>query len=190
MAVGIQYTLPQTPEKELYNVRTGFVLSGGFNLSEADIENGVVIHALTPISVDFKKRTAKISKSVKAVENISGTTLKIQKGSFVKVGNHLGTGSAGATISAIDKTNALYDVLTLSKTIDGVKTGDILFEATAEGGQKVKNPANFLNYATFRKETGSTLSALGQAYEIKTDELYAPISEKDQQTLGARFLFI
>lgn len=190
MAVGIQYNLPNEPEKELYDVKTGYVLSGGFNLKDTDVKTGEVIHALTPISVDFKNRTASISKSVKAVENISGTTLKIQKGSFVKEGMHLGTGSAGATISAIDKTNALYDVLTLSKTIADVKQGDILFEATQEAGETPKNPANFLNYATFRTEKGSTLSALGQAFEIRTDELYSPISEKDKATLGARFLFI
>lgn len=190
MAAGIQYNLPNEPEKELYNVKTGYVLSGGFNLKDTDVKTGEVIHALTPISVDFKNRTASISKSVKAVENISRTSLKIQKGSFVKVGNHLGTGTAGATISAIDKSNAEYDTLTLSATIAGVKIGDVLFEATAQDGTKVKNPANFLNYATFKTEKGSTLSALGQAFEIKTDELYSPISEQDKETLGARFLFV
>ena len=191
MPAGIKYDLKgQEVEKELYNVKTGYRLAGGFNIEDSDIDDGQYIPVLAPLAVDFKTRTAKVSKSVKAVEAINATTLKVQKGSFVKVSMHLGNGTKGATISAIDTTNANYDTLTLSATIDGVKAGDVLFEAKTVAGKEVKNPANFLNYARVKKEAGATVTALGQAYEIQTEKLYTPVSEQDKATLGARFMFI
>ncbi|EGD33347.1 head fiber protein [Capnocytophaga sp. oral taxon 338] len=191
MPAGIKYDLKgQDVEKELYNVKSGYRLAGGFNINDEDIADGQYIPVLAPLSIDFKTRTAKVAKSVKAVENIDNTTLKVQKGSLVKKGMHLGTGSKGATITAIDTSNANYDTLTLSATITGVKTGEVLFEAKADTGKDVKNPANFLNYAHVKKEAGATVTALGQAYEIQTEKLYAPVSEQDKETLGARFMFI
>ena len=191
MPAGIKYDLKgQEVEKELYNVKTGYRLAGGFNLEDNDIAEGTYVPVLAPLSVDFKTRIAKVSKAVKATENIDNTTLKIQKGSLVKKGMHIGNGTKGATISAIDTTNANYDTLTLSATIDGVKAGDVLFEAKTVEGKEVKNPANFLNYAMVKKEAGATVTALGQAYEIQTEKLYAPVSEQDKATLGARFMFI
>lgn len=191
MSAGVKYDLNgQEVEKELCDFKSVYRLSGGFNLEDEDVTEGSVIPSLAPLSIDFKTRKAKISKSVKVVENISDTTLKIAKGSFVKVGMHLGTGSAGATITQISTDNDMYDELTLSATISGVKKGNVLFEATAVGGQKVKNPANFLNYARVKKQDGATLTAVGQAFEIQTEKLYAPISDKDKETLGARFMFV
>ena len=191
MPAGIKYDLKgQEVEKELYNVKSGYRLAGGFNIDDSDIDDGQYIPVLAPLAVDFKTRTAKVSKSVKAVEAINATTLKVQKGSFAKVNMHLGNGAKGATISAIDTTNANYDTLTLSATIDGVKAGDVLFEAKTANGNEVKNPANFLNYARVKKEAGATVTALGQAYEIQTNKLYVPVSDKDKETLGARFMFI
>lgn len=191
MPAGIKYDLKgQEVEKELYNVKSGYRLAGGFNINDSDIDDGQYIPVLAPLAVDFKTRTAKVSKSVKAVEAINATTLKVQKGSFTKVNMHLGDGTNGATITAIDTTNANYDTLTLSATIDGVKAGDVLFEAKTNAGKLVKNPANFLNYARVKKEAGATVTALGQAYEIQTNKLYVPVSDKDKETLGARFMFI
>ena len=191
MPAGIKYDLKgQEVEKELYNVKSGYRLAGGFNIEDSDIDDGQYIPVLAPLAVDFKTRTAKVSKSVKAVEAINATTLKVQKGSFAKENMHLGNGTKGATISAIDTTNANYDTLALSATIDGVKAGDVLFEAKTANGKEVKNPANFLNYARVKKEAGATVTALGQAYEIQTNKLYVPVSDKDKETLGARFMFI
>lgn len=191
MPAGIKYDLKgQEVEKELYNVKSGYRLAGGFNIDDSDIDDGQYIPVLAPLAVDFKTRKAKVSKSVKAVEAINATTLKVQKGSFAKVSMHLGNGDNGATITAIDTTNANYDTLTLSATIADVKAGDVLFEAKTNTGKVVKNPANFLNYARVKKEAGATVTALGQAYEIQTNKLYVPVSDKDKETLGARFMFI
>ena len=158
MPAGIKYDLKgQEVEKELYNVKSGYRLAGGFNIDDSDIDDGQYIPVLAPLALDFKTRTAKVSKSVKAVEAINATTLKVQKGSFAKVNMHL---------------------------------GNVLFEAKTANGKEVKNPANFLNYARVKKEAGATITALGQAYEIQTNKLYVPVSDKDKETLGARFMFI
>ena len=191
MAAGINYDLSnQDTESELYNVKSGYRLAGGVNIKDNDISEGRYIPALAPLSVDFKTRTAKVSKSVKAVEAISGTSLKIQKNSFIKAGMHLGNGTAGATITTIDTSNTNYDTLTLTATIAGVAAGDVLFEAKTNTGREVKNPSNYLNYTRVKNEEGASVTLLGRAFEIQTKKLYLPISDKDKVTLGDRFLFV
>ena len=101
-----------------------------------------------------------------------------------------GNGSNGGTVTAVDKANADYDVVTLAEgsTLAASK-GAVLFEATAVGGKTPKATANFLNYAWTKVVEGATITAVGQAYEIRPTRLIAPISEKDKATLGARFMF-
>lgn len=191
MSAGFKYDLKgQDVERELCNQKTIYRLAGGFNLVDEDVPDGTYVPHLAPLAIDFATRKAKIVKAVKAVANIASTTLQIEKGSLAKVGMHLGTGTKGATISAIDKSNGAYDEVTLSATITGVKEGDVLFEATAVGGTTQKNIANFLNYARVKKEAGATVTAVGQAYEIQESKLYLPISVKDKEALGARFMFV
>lgn len=191
MPAGFKYDLKgQEVERELCNQKTIYRLAGGFNLVDKDIPEGVFIPHFAPLSIDFKTRHARVVKAVRAVADINDTTLRVQKGSLVKEGMHLGTGSKGATISAIDKSNGAYDEITLSATITGVKEGAILFEATAVGGTTQKNIANFLNYARVKNEAGATVTAVGQAYEIQESKLYLPISDKDKEALGARFMFV
>lgn len=191
MPAGIKYNLtPDAVERELYDQKTGYRLSGGFNLVIASLVAGGLLPPLAPLAIDFATRKATPVVNVKAYANISAKKLKIEKGSLVKTGMHLGTGAAGATIASIDATGADYDELTLSATIEGVAKGDVLFEAAAVEGTEVKNVANALNFTFCKVETGATVTALGRAYEIKTDKLYVPVSAKDKVSLGARFMFI
>lgn len=191
MPAGFKYDLKgQDVERELCNQKTIYRLAGGFNLVDEDVPDGTYIPHLAPLAIDFATRNAKVVKGVKAVANINAAVLQVEKGSLAKVGMHLGTGTKGATISAIDKSNGAYDEITLSATITGVKEGDVLFEATAVGGTTQKNIANFLNYARVKNEVGATVTAVGQAYEIQERKLYLPISDKDKEALGARFMFV
>jgi len=52
------------------------------------------------------------------------------------------------------------------------------------------NVANFLNYARVKVETGATVTAIGQVFEIIESKLQVPVSSKDKTTLGARFMFV
>ena len=102
----------------------------------------------------------------------------------------IGNGSKGATILAIDKTNADYDTLTITALEAKLPIGTVLFEAAAAGGTTQKNVANYLNYAVTKVESGATVTAVGQLFEIQKSKIQTPISSKDEASLGARFMFI
>lgn len=177
---------------EMCRFETVYRLSGGFNLDIANLSGVDAIPPLTPLAIDFKTRKAVAVINVTVAEDIvaGATSLKVKKGSLAYVGMHLGNSTNGGTVSAIDKTNAAYDLITLaaSPTLAAVKD-DVLFETTASGGKNVKATANFLNYAWTKVEAGASVTAIGQAYEIRPSKLLAPISEKDKESLGHRFMF-
>jgi len=178
--------------EELCRFETVFRHSGGFNLDDADLQEGSFVPVLAPLAVDFVTRKAKVVKNIQIVEaaNATATEYKIAKGSIVKVGMFIGTGSKGAEISAIDKTNSAYDKITVAATLGvAVTVGQVLFEATAVGGTTPKNIANKLNYARVKVEPGATVTAVGRAYEIIESKLYIPISDKDKTSLGDNFMF-
>lgn len=177
---------------EMCRFETVYRLSGGFNLDISNLAGVDAIPPLTPVVIDFVTRKAVAVINVEVVESIvaGATALKIKKGSLVGAGAHLGNGSNGGTVSAIDKSNADYDLVTLAEgSTLAAEKGAVLFEATAVGGKNPKATANFLNYAWAKVVEGATITAIGRAYEIRPTRLIAPISEKDKATLGDRFLF-
>jgi hypothetical protein len=194
MPAGLKYDLnPLEVERELWNQATTYRLAGGVNLNDDALTADVKLAPLTPLAVDFSTRTAKVCKNVKVVEaaTATDTSIKVQKGSFAYVGAIFGTGSAGATVQSIDKSNAAFDTITFAATLGVALTvNQVLFEASAAGGTTVKNKCNYLNYAWTKVENGATLTLVGQAFEIQESKLYAPISQKDKDTLGARFMFV
>ena len=183
----IEKTMP-----ELCRFETVYRLSGGFNLDITNLAGVEVVPPLAPVVVDFVTRKAVAVINVEVAEQISAgaTSLKVKKGSLAHAGIHLGNGSNGGTVEAIDKSNADYDVITLaSGSTLAANAGVVLFEATAAAGKTPKATANALNYAWVKVENGATITAVGQAYEIRPSKLIAPISEKDMASLGARFMF-
>lgn len=195
MPAGFKYDLNPIEKTmpELCRFETVYRISGGFNLDISNLSGVERIPPMTPLVIDFKNRTAKVVVNVEVAEKITaGTTaLKIKKGSFAYVGMHLGNGSNGGTIEAIDKTsNADYDTVTLaaSPTL-AAEVGSVLFEASAVAGKTPKATANALNYAWTEVKAGETVAAVGQAYEIRTSKLLVPVSENDKTSLGDRFMF-
>lgn len=195
MPAGLKYDLNPIEKTmpELCRFDTVYRLSGGFNLDTTNLSGFDRIPPMTPLSVDFKARTAKVVVNVEVAEKISAssTTLKIKKGSFAYVGMHLGNGSNGGTIEAIDKTSSTdYDTVTLaaSPTL-AADAGAVLFEASAATGKAPKVTANALNYSWKKVEAGVSVAAIGRAYEIRTSKLLVPISENDKTSLGDRFMF-
>ena len=183
MPAGFHYNL--NPEDAL----TVYRLSGGFNFEDANVPTGTTLMPLTPLHVDLTTRKASAVKNVKVVEKVTtGTKIKIAKGSLAYKGMHLGDGTNGATVSSISTANANYDELTMSAAL-AAEAGAVLFEAAAADGATPKATANFLNYAVTKVEPGATVTAIGRAYEVQESKLYVPISDKDKETLTARFLF-
>lgn len=191
MPAGFKYDLnPMDVLKELCRFDTVYRLSGGFNFEDENVPDGTMLMPLVPLHVDFATRKATAVKNVKVVEKVSsGTKIKIAKSSLVYKGMHLGNGTAGATVSSINTSNASYDELTMSAANLTPEAGDVLFEAAAADGTAPKTTANFLNYAVTKVEPGATVTAIGQAYEVRESKLYVPISDKDKETLTSRFLF-
>ena len=190
MPAGFKYDLtPGDVLKELCRFDTVYRLSGGFNFEDANIPEGTLLRPLTPLYVNLTTRKASAVKNVKVVEKVTtGTKIKIAKGSLAYKGMHLGNGTSGATVSSISTTNADYDELTMSAAL-AAEAGTVLFEAAAADGTAPKATANFLNYAVTKVEPGATVTAIGQAYEVRESKLYVPISDKDKETLTSRFLF-
>ncbi len=193
MPAGFKYNLNAEPViEELCRFETVFRHSGGFNLDDSSLTDGYIVPVLAPIAVDFTTRKVKVVKNATIVEaaNASATSYKIAKNSLIAVGMYLGTGAKGAGVTAIDKTNASYDLVTVAATIGvAVTVGQVLFEATAVGGTTPKNVANKLNYARTKVESGATITAVGRAYEVIESKLKLPISDKDKDSLGDNFMF-
>lgn len=194
MPAGFKYDLNPIEKvmPEMCRFETVYRLSGGFNLDITNLNGVSAIPPLTPLVVDFVNRKAVAVINVEVAEDITAgaTSLKVKKGSIAHNGIHLGNGSNGGTVTAIDRANEDYDVITLAEGSTLVASkGAVLFEATAAGGKTAKATANFLNYAWTKVEAGATVTAIGQAYEIRPSKLLAPISEKDKATLGDRFMF-
>lgn len=304
MPAGIKYSLdPLAVEKELCNIATVYRLAGGFNLVDDKLVAGSFLSHLAPLAVDFTTRKAKALKNVKIYENAAAnaTEIKVEKNSLAYVNMFLGNGSKAAQVTAIDKTNASYDLVTITLSA-AVIVGEILFETSAATAgtkgvytltigtipavddkltingidyifaaaaaenkimigatavataanlqdtvehdnpdflvksngaklvftQKVAgvgaipvivvtqtgggtlaatiaqttagvsavigteplNVANALNYARVKVEDGATITAVGQAFEIKEKDLYLPVHAKDKANLGSRFMFV
>ena len=178
---GVTYGDPIPTENEIWRDETVYRMAVGAKLDATDLEAGMVIDRGCPLCVNLKTRIAKPVKNVRVVEAATDadTTLKIAKGSLVKVGEYIGDGSKKAQIAA---------TLGVAIAVDAV-----LHQCTSASA-KAAQTANFMNYrrvqvlpASSRKQT---LAFVGRAYEIENLKLTNPCSESDKTALGARFLFI
>jgi hypothetical protein len=140
----------------------------------------------------LEKRTVKVVKNVRVVEayDNSSVTLKIAKGSLVAAGDILGSGKKGGEVVSVDKSGSDYDVVTLKAVFgEEIAKDAVLFEATAAGGTKKKNTANFVLFDEKKVEKGALCTLLMQAYEVKDHKLPLPIHDLDKEGLTSRFQF-
>ena len=185
---GFKYNLPPKDEKvERYDVSTGLRRRGSYILDVAGLSAGSYVPSFTPIAADLVAKTAKIVVNALVKENAgaSDVKVKIAKGSYVQVGTVLGTGTKGATVQSIDKSNDTYDELTLAAAFGvSVKSGDVLFEAKAADGKEPKNLANSALYETHKVIEGiNNVALLQRAFEIEPEKLVTPFSVKDKANL-------
>lgn len=149
MAAGITYDASTfAAAEELYNVKSGYRMAGGANLSVTDLSAQEKIPPLTPLYVVADNTYAGV-KNAYVVRNarvqanfVADNTLKkirIEKGSFWKVGDKIAFNESNyGTIKAIVTTNPGYDEVEFADVIplgcDFTK-GDVLFPVTvADGG--------------------------------------------------------
>jgi len=197
MAAGTHYDVtPQYEPQEFYRVETGVRKSGPWKLDITNLLVGSFLPVFTPVQADLVKRTLVPVRNVKVVEayttEADALSIKIAKKSLAYVGMFIGSGKKGAKVTAIDKANKNYDVLTIEAAFgENIAKDAVLFEATAIGGTAKKNTANFVLYDAKKVESDGVVlcTLLMQAYEVKESKLILPIHDLDKVGLTSRFQF-
>lgn len=189
MAAGFKYNIePEPSVEERYDVSTGVRRRGPYKLDTTNLVAGSFLPSFTPIAADLVKKTAQVAIRVEVYEKFttgSNTTLKIKKNSLAYVGMHIGDGSHGATINAIDKSDKAFDKLTLAADFGAtLNAGTVLFEASASAGTTPKVIANSALYERKQVENDIVLVALlMRAFEIEPTKLVMPFHEKDKANM-------
>lgn len=198
MPAGFRYDLtPMDTLRETCRFDTVKRLSGGVNFEDASVPEGSLLMPLVPVHVDLNTRKATAVKNVKVAEQVtSGTTsVKVAKYSLAHVGLLLGNGTTVVKVTAVDKSNKDYDVLTIEAGEGGspalaAEANDTLFEVSTASDTTPKIVANYLNYAVTKVEPGATITVIYRAYEVQESRLYTPLTEADKKSLGDNFTYI
>ena len=153
---------------------------------------GTILPSFIPVYADLKNKFAHTVRNIRVAEAYaSGTSIKIAKTPLAYVGMFIGNGSKGAKVTAIDKSNEKYDVLTIEAAFgENVAKDAVLFEAAAVDGTKQKYVANSALYERTKVDDGIVLVALLRtAAEIEPSKLAIPFSENDKANLKGWFEF-
>lgn len=112
------------------------ILPAGYKLN-GTVSDGTVIRRGTPVHINTGNLTADLCKTAVVVSGGTTTKPRIAKGNLFEVGDVVtknnGDGSASRAITAIDRSNADYDVLTFGSAYSGLTADDVLVESTAYG---------------------------------------------------------
>lgn len=131
----------------------------------------------TPVYVDYATRVAEVCKSTAAMAGSTGTSLRVGKKHHFKVGDIINDGTTGAIISAIDISNASYDVLSLNTSLTSTE-GTKYQEGTVTGSSTVLKytPNGLIKSGTYIKDGNADVAVvtMGQA---RLDSLTYPLTE-------------
>ncbi len=193
MSAGFKYDLvPPVEQEERYDVQTGIRRRGPYKLDTTNLAVGTILPSFIPVYADLKNKFAHMVRNIRVAEAYaSGTSIKIAKTPLAYVGMFIGNGSKGAKVTAIDKSNEKYDVLTIEAAFgENVAKDAVLFEAAAVDGTKQKYVANSALYERTKVDDGIVLVALLRtAAEIEPSKLAIPFSENDKANLKGWFEF-
>ena len=193
MSAGFKYDLvPPVEQEERYDVQTGIRRRGPYKLDTTNLAVGTILPSFIPVYADLKNKFAHTVRNIRVAEAYaSGTSIKISKTPLAYVGMFIGNGSKGAKVTAIDKSNEKYDVLTIEAAFgENVAKDAVLFEAAAVDGTKQKYVANSALYERTKVDDGIVLVALLRtAAEIEPSKLAIPFSENDKANLKGWFEF-
>ena len=193
MTARFKYDLvPPVEQEERYDVQTGIRRRGPYKLDTTNLAVGTILPSFIPVYADLKNKFAHTVRNIRVAEAYaSGTSIKIAKTPLAYVGMFIGNGSKGAKVTAIDKSNEKYDVLTIEAAFgENVAKDAVLFEAAAVDGTKQKYVANSALYERTKVDDGIVLVALLRtAAEIEPSKLAIPFSENDKANLKGWFEF-
>ena len=196
MSAGFKYDLvPPVEQEERYDVQTGIRRRGPFKLDTQNLVVGSFLPVFTPFLGDLKNKFSYAVINVRVVEAYTtgeeALSIKVAKNSLAYVGMFVGSGTKGAEVAAIDKSNANYDVLTIKAAFgENIAKDTVLFNAVAVDGLKQKYVANSALFNRTKVEDGITLvSLLRTAAEIEPSKLAMPFSENDKANMKGWFEF-
>lgn len=160
----------QGTKKDMGIVQGGFALSAPL-LTPANL----ILPAGSPVIYDEAARTAIVygSAVLQAAATGSPTAYHVIKGAPVKVGDilalsALGVGAGAFAITAIDTTNAGFDILTFGTTLGNAAVGTGLYVSSATGASASAYPPtiNGLLYEDTFANAGESVSVVlrGIAY--------------------------
>ena len=134
--MAIEFTKTSIPAaKEPFWRKEVKMLPGGFSFKQS-FPDGSIIRKASPLYVDFSNMSAAVVKVAKVLAGGTTTKPRVAKGhNFVggEVIAIVGVGTANKTVSAVDRSNAAYDVLTLNGALSGATEGVFLQESTEYG---------------------------------------------------------
>ena len=139
---------------------------GGFLLDTTGFDAGYVLPAGTPMAFNSATRVAKALKVATLTANATNTatTYQVAKGHNFKVGDYFAAAPGGAAyaITAIDTTNAAYDVITVGTTLGvALTSGALLFGSSATGASAASyGGVNGLLYDDVTVGTGVSCSVV------------------------------
>lgn len=139
------------------------VLPGGFRLVTDGLLPDSVIPSGAAFVADEIARTATLIKSSVVFEAAtnSATSYKVAKGTQFIAGNNIGTknGLKSIDVTAVDKTNVGYDVITVSATLGYVlNAGDVLIQTSNAAASGKAVVATGLTYNSVKVEANNTLT--------------------------------
>ena len=144
------------------------MLPGGFK-PKNNIATGTVLHRGVLVEVNFEEMSAAVIKVAKILAGGTTTKPRIAKGHLFAIGDVVtknGDGSKTPSITAIDTTNADYDILTLSADYTGLAENDVIVESKAvvSGTASAKYTPNMVVGAV-KEFNGKGLPTIDAAYE-------------------------
>ena len=170
---------------------------GGFTLVTTGLNTANLVVAGTPLLVSETARTATVVKTaiLQADAADNATTYRVLKGHHFAVGDYLAqvVGGKAYAITAIDTSNAAYDVLTVGTTLGVALTatdGIVLFQSSATGAAAAALTAtpNALLQSDCAVESFTGVNAVmqGLVYERRTPGLLAAFKTA-LKVLGIQF---
>lgn len=167
--------------------------SGGFTLDKTGLTDGNRLPAGLPVGYSEATRIARVVKmaTLQADATNVTTTYQVKKGHNLIVGEFIArtVGGASYAITAINTSNADYDVLTLGTTLGvALVAGDGLFQSAASGaaaGAFIIAPKGLL-YEEMEVNTNESLSVVlrGTIYARR-----APLSNANLRSALPLILF-
>jgi hypothetical protein len=133
--MGLHYKTTSAKSGKVVFQKVLETVRGGFTLETTGFSDGDIIPAGTPVEYNEDTRKAKVLRTARVYASSAGSPYQVEKNSNLAVGMNLGktVGSAAYAITAIDTSNADYDVVTTGTTIGAVTEGDALFQSSASG---------------------------------------------------------